>query len=941
MKKYFVLIFVLFELFVNVYGNRKNETNGVLKGGKSPVGGNDCQGCGYRTYKSGRSCDWCSPGSFQPYDCHYYSSCYDCPVGFYQPYYGGFSCYICGFDTYTDKNGSVSCQQCDSSCVRIYTTDKFNTYWLSLCYYKTGRCYGCGNGKYVNGKICSPCPKGKYYYSENNINTDSSCSTCSDNYYQDQEGSISCKKCDSNCVVPCNKTTGYCPKCKPGYQSISYYCDLCSAGTYSDQSQNGKCMKCPIGTYTNQDGQLECINCPPTQYTTSEGSTTCFDCPSTCVNSFCESTTGKCLNCIGGYYKDSNDDCQLCSKGYYSKDNDNKCTKCEAGFISSVEGSISCSECPSLTYSNEERTQCLSCPSNCNVCDKTNGICSKCESGYGLNNKTNTCSICEAGSYSDGSKECESCLDGYYSSEKSNICLKCDDVCKTCDSKTGKCLTCNPGSGYNSESSGQTCVKCEENYYSKGNKDSCKHCSTNNCGEYCNVETGECSDCPDGKQLITSENNENKCISCSDNGNCIQCSNEVSSESQSETSRTCIKCKEGYYLDENECENCTNIPNCQTCSQTSYECIHCDEWYISTPLNETKCTKCLENEIKISDTECKKCSDEFQHCLSCKLKGTTFTEGYKCVECYPPYQLNEGRCEECLYGYDEINKICIQQTEECLRFVNSTYCIECQKGYVLREGKCYKIEGECSKSTLKSCERCQSGNSLTLLNDCTNEYSNCLYSNDERCLICNQYELVDNKCLSDKSNNCEYYKDNQCYISTNGYYQQSSTSSIKSCSNSQLCIENNGTEIPISCLDNYYLPLESNTCQEMNTEDGCNEINNSYCKNCTSNKFLKNGECVLNDNNCLMEQGGICLKCNSITVNSKGQCIDKLQIYCQSFNDNDKCITCEERRYRDIEGCIEKENSIYKNCSRINYENKGCNECEEGYYLDNVINLFL
>ena len=44
--------------------------------------------------------------------------------------------------------------------------------------------------------------------------------------------------------------------------------------------------------------------------------------------------------------------------------------------------------------------------------------------------------------------------------------------------------------------------------------------------------------------------------------------------------------------------------HCTKCSQTSYECIECDEGFISTPLNETKCTQCPENEVKLTSTEC-------------------------------------------------------------------------------------------------------------------------------------------------------------------------------------------------------------------------------------------------------------------------------------------------------------------------------------------------
>ena len=54
------------------------------------------------------------------------------------------------------------------------------------------------------------------------------------------------------------------------------------------------------------------------------------------------------------------------------------------------------------------------------------------------------------------------------------------------------------------------------------------------------------------------------------------------------------------------------------------------------------------------------------------------------------YLNSQGYCEECLYGYDNETKQCIEQKDGCLKYINISHCIKCSENYILREGKMFR-----------------------------------------------------------------------------------------------------------------------------------------------------------------------------------------------------------------------------------------------------------
>ena len=51
--------------------------------------------------------------------------------------------------------------------------------------------------------------------------------------------------------------------------------------------------------------------------------------------------------------------------------------------------------------------------------------CTNCDGGYVSNAGSTVCTVCEAGTYDDGSNRCADCDDGYISSVGETVCTVC------------------------------------------------------------------------------------------------------------------------------------------------------------------------------------------------------------------------------------------------------------------------------------------------------------------------------------------------------------------------------------------------------------------------------------------------------------------------------------------------------------------------------------
>ncbi|KAL4485788.1 hypothetical protein ABPG72_012328 [Tetrahymena utriculariae] len=193
---------------------------------------------------------------------------------------------------------------------------------------------------------------------------------CQNNKFQ-QAFESSTSQCihfqDANCVS-IDKTKNICIKCKQGFfmDSAMNYCrkchDSCKECFNEAQICNDNIQKLRSLSFQQNCQQENCQAC----------------------NSFGQKP--KCVQCISGYYVDSNNVCQLC-------------------------------------------------PSNCSTCSSSNPqICTQCNEFYYINTKSGTCNFCEEGYYNQNQS----------TNPKNVICGLCDSSCNTCSGPNyTDCITCN------------------------------------------------------------------------------------------------------------------------------------------------------------------------------------------------------------------------------------------------------------------------------------------------------------------------------------------------------------------------------------------------------------------------------------------------------------------------------------------------------------------
>ncbi|MBQ9790523.1 MAG: protein kinase, partial [Clostridia bacterium] len=321
--------------------------------------------------------------------------------------------------------------------------------------------------------------------------------------------------------------------------------------------------------------------------------------------------------------------------------------------------------------------------------------------------------------------------------------------------------------------------------------------------------------------------------------------------------------------------------------------------------------------------------------------------GSVCTECYAPYQLSEDgkSCIECLHGYDEKTRKCLSfdSNDGKVKNTDRSTSIECKSGYTLNTNTCKKIDGDCWRQGNASCEWCKSENTMTTSNDCTNNVTHCKYSSDAVCLLCEgRYTLDANgKCQESNMNECLYQYDNRCLIASEGEYISTvkENGGLMSCeSSSAVCFEHNEIRYDYRCDGTSYLHNESNVCVSVGDdgEYGCTQVHESQCVSCQEKHHVENGQCVVNDDKCTIQEREKCMKCVDGYILVGGECIDVSTIGCEEINSKTgKCKTCGEGTYKEDDGCETQEGSEYSRCLHINRDKNGCYECKCEYRLTN------
>ena len=574
---------------------------------------------------------------------------------------------------------------------------------------------------------------------------------------------------------------------------------------------------------------------------------------------------------------------------------------------------------------------------NCLKCDYINQLCIKCSKDIYAPDKNGGC---------DKAKKC---IIG------NNYCLECEEnseLCKICEEgyfpdENGGCSYTN-----NCEISDKgECIKCKNNFIMVGENTYlfegfilCKSIFSQdfkNC-DTINLRKGICSKCKEGFYL---NKIDNRCIeteNCliSSFGKCLECSydyyldktdNKCKKQTQKFNNclqtidgKTCDKCKEGFYFDEEN--NCIEINFCSKIGDSGNckECI--SGYYLSSSDFKPSCSK---------DQNCYEADKDSGLCLKCN-------ENY-----YIDYK--DGKCKSNIENNDF--KFCKSARGLCNACINNYYLGE--------DLKCTKTKG-CSESNNGICNICSDGYYLGLDNKCS-LIKNCMYSKDEyNCDECEDgyyYKSYNRTCLPAENNfkNCKIadiiYEN--CLICKNNYYLNRSDYlcyNNEQFGNFYKCVFTDELgSICKSCEDNYYYSYKNHICskiegcQILKDKDTCIECEEDYCLdskygNCTSNYDVIEDKkyyfgCIKTN-----EEGTSCEICKTnLTLNENGLCIDK--IHCLEEKDGIcvKCLSLEEDYYyhclNSYFGCME---TIIDNCLECNdfSDFNICTKCMDGYQVD-------
>ena len=334
-------------------------------------------------------------------------------------------------------------------------------------------------------------------------------------------------------------------------------------------------------------------------------------------------------------------------------------------------------------------------PLNYKFCDeytKINDIiqgCATCKSGYILNSSTNSCDafptdapITNCEKYQDGNT-CSKCENQFYLTDSGRACDKADtvDLCKTY-------LLANAG-----------CEECEgDNYLSTPT--SCLPRSNDYTCENFNPELDECK-CETNEEFTT---DKKKCLPKIDECTSYEASTKANS------ALTCAQCNTNFYPVDQSCQE-QNEENCTAYTLGTNLCTACKNHTFYITIGSTP-GKCEAKDVN----KCEEYTDDYLN---------------KCKKCENLYHLTSGT------SCDPINKTnCAKNTS------NSNDCIGCQTTHILTSGACdslntYVIDNECTTvEALGKCTACSEDKITFEISNMYEGQDNCAAFNGDVCSQC-------------------------------------------------------------------------------------------------------------------------------------------------------------------------------------------------------------
>ena len=519
------------------------------------------------------------------------------------------------------------------------------------------------------------------------------------------------------------------------------------------------------------------------------------------------------------------------------------------------------------------------------------------------------------------------------------------------------------------------------------------------CPEHCSQcrENKKCFICENDYLLIGSRESDENPIICSQNANLSNYYRNENDDTYYLCEENCLKCNSKndcsicdprykLNLDNSICEE--KIPNCEIYDSNYENCEKCKEEYYLLDDDRNHChNENIENEKYFTEDDGKtyiSCDKAIINCIKCE---------------------NRNYCNKCKDGYlfKEESSLCDLKIPHCVKFnINYEECEECEEGYYLLNKNrtiCHEESIDNEKYFTED-----EGKSFTL---CSDAIENCIKCESRNfCNLCAEGYIFDNEKLEcalkiphckifdtnyEYCNECDdgYYLINedksQCHnepINNDIYFTEDEGKSFTKCESAiENCIKCDNKDNCDLCKGGYLFDDVVKKCNS--TIPYCNkfDINFEYCEECDEGFYLlydnktkchdepvdtekyfteDNGKsyisCEEAIENCIKCQGrNSCTQClENHKVGINGDCESKIP-HCIIFDSNfEKCIECDEKFYllnNDSNHCYntpindsiftEDNGKSYISCDKVIDNCKNCKErnyclkCKEEYIMDN------
>ncbi|KAL4456077.1 hypothetical protein ABPG74_014038 [Tetrahymena malaccensis] len=443
------------------------------------------------------------------------------------------------------------------------------------------------------------------------------------------------------------------------------------------------------------------------------------------------------------------------------------------------------------------------------------------------------------------------------------------------------------------------------------------------------------------------------CLSCSDEGKCLQCQYTYYYDSSSQKckscqlncfycsdSQTCLSCVEGYFLNtqNGQCEDQTLHPNSigiegKWVAQPDPNCEIWDNQLQPQCIVKKQTQVCLPgffgdgcNQQCDSILNCQTCSQNLS-CDTCNQLNQYYYNQICSAQCYQYgyYAKSKTECDNCHYTCYTCNgplqTNCLSCRTENYYFMESTNeCVVCQDTYFAND-----VDNRCDlcENVLSNCYKCKNVGNQPYCQQCKDGsflyqgkcYPNCLnFQNTKQfgpplneCIAC--YD----GCLSCK----EFIIDQECTVCAPNFFQYQNMC-LPSCDNA---IGTYPDTTQMRCLN----------CQDYNCL-ACQGAGYNQCTKCSSYTQLVSGTCKLCASNQFFNQfQSICQDCplNCELCTEQNKCsLCKLGFFLDSQQPGSPCVSfCSGIQYGDITTrvCIKCPPGTVKNQNTGN-----CDKCEEG-----------